>query len=273
MSFLSYCDRIRSSPRSSLTTINFSFPALKHRTRSRLYTPPVSFVWPASKNQGDSEPGALEDMAPRYTEAEKEKNHLNEDQERKVMRIKAPNLDNSALIQDNALTLIGRLTNPQEQRMWALIPALPRKWNLQGRVVGSDLGNHCFQFRFEKEEDLRRVLENRPYHFSYWMIILQRWEPIISSSFPSLIPFWIRIKSLPLHFWHEDMIVKVGQELGTLENHELTKSTARVRVLVDGLKPLLWSPLSSLTQGRRVSSPWNTRDLSHTAPTDTRYFI
>lgn len=59
-------------------------------------------------------------MAPRYTEAEKGKNHLNEDQERKVMRIKAPNLDNSALIRDNALTLIGRLTNPQEQRMWAL---------------------------------------------------------------------------------------------------------------------------------------------------------
>lgn len=101
------------------------------------------------------------------------------------------------------------------------------------------MGNNCFQFRFEREDDLRRVLDNRPYHFTYWMVILQRWEPVISTSFPSLIPFWIRIKGLPLHYWHEDMVCRVGQELGTLENHELTRTTSRVRVLVDGLKPLV----------------------------------
>lgn len=155
-----------------------------------------------------------------------------------IKRIKAPSLDTTALIRENALTLIGRLTNPQEQKMWALLPALPRKWNLQGRAVGSDLRNNCFQFRFEREEDLRRVLDNRPYHFAYWMVILQRWEPVISNSFPSMIPFWIRIKGLPLHYWQDDMLVRVGQELGTLDNHELTKTTARVRVFVDGLKPL-----------------------------------
>lgn len=126
---------------------------------------------------------------------------------------------------------------PHEQHIWALIPALPRKWNLQGKAVRSDLGQNCFQFRFERDDDLRRVLDNRPYHLSYWMVILQRWEPIISPSFPSLIPFWIMIKGLPLHYWHDNMVVRVGQELGTLENHELTRTTARVRVLIDGLKP------------------------------------
>lgn len=166
-----------------------------------------------------------------------------------VRRIKAPNVDNSMLIKDNALTLIGRLTNPQEQKMWALIPALPRKWNLKGKVTGSDLGNNCFQFRFELEEDLRRVLDNRPYHFAYWMVILQRWEPVISNTFPSTIPFWIRIKGLPLHFWHDDMVVRVGQDLGTLENHELTKTTARVRVHIDGLKPLIKEAIVEFDSG------------------------
>lgn len=178
-------------------------------------------------------------MARRLTEAEKGKHHLHDEPKRSIRKIKAPQLDNSALIKDNERTLIGRLTNPQEQKMWALIPSLPRKWNLRGRVVGSDLGNNCFQFRFEMEEDLRRVLENRPYHFCYWMVILQRWEPVISSTFPSVIPFWIRIKGLPLHFWHDDMVRRVGQDLGTLVTHELTKTTARVRVLIDGLKPLI----------------------------------
>lgn len=143
--------------------------------------------------------------------------------------------------------------NPKEQKIWALLLALPRKWNLQGRVVGSDLGNNCFQFRFEREEDIRRVLDNRPYHFAYWMVILQRWEPVISNSFPSMIPCWIKIKGLPLHYWHDDMVCRVGQEIGTLENHELTKTTARVRVSVDGLKPLIKEAIVEFDSGEEIS--------------------
>ncbi|KAF8110991.1 hypothetical protein N665_0077s0052 [Sinapis alba] len=48
-----------------------------------------------------------------------------------------------------------------------------------------------------KNQDLRRVLDNRPYIFAYWMVILQRWELVISTFFSSLVPFWIRIKGLP----------------------------------------------------------------------------
>ena len=174
---------------------------------------------------------------------------MDEPQEKDIKRIKAHSLDNSVFIRENRLTLTGRLTNPQEQRITVLIPSLSRKWNLQGRAVGSDLGNNCFQFRFEREDDLRRVLDNRPYHFAYWMVIIQRWEPVISTSFPSFILFWIKIKGLPLHFWHDDMICRIGQELGTLDNHELTKTIARVRVLVDGLKPLVKESIVEFDSG------------------------
>lgn len=177
-------------------------------------------------------------MARRLTKEEKGKHQMSDTNEPTIKRIKAPYVDNSVLIKENALTLIGRVPNPQEQRISSLIPALPRKWHIQGRAIGSDLGYGCFQFRFEKEEDLQRVLDNRPYHFAYWMLILRCWEPVISATFPSQIPFWIRIKGLPLHFWHEDMICDIGKELGTLMNHELTKTSARIKVLIDGLKPL-----------------------------------
>lgn len=178
-------------------------------------------------------------MDRRYAEAEKGKGVLDENSlETTIKRIKAPTIDTTKLIQENELTLIGRLTNPQEQRIWSLIPSLPRKWNPQGRLVGSDLGHNCFQFRFEREDDLQKVLANRPYHFGYWMVILQRWEPVISDFFPSKISFWIRVKGLPLHYWDEKVLCGLGRELGTLEKHELTKTSARVRVLIDGLKPL-----------------------------------
>lgn len=191
-------------------------------------------------------------MARRYSEAEKGKGQLTETPNQTIKRIKAPYLDTTHLIKENALTLIGRLTNPQEQRMWALLPALPRKWNLQGRAVGSDLGNNCFQYRFERADDLQRVLDNIPYHFSYWMVILQKWEPVISSSFPSQIPFWIRIQGLPLHYWHDDMVCNVGKELGTLENHVLTKTSAKVRVLINGLKPLIKESIIELESGEET---------------------
>ena len=191
-------------------------------------------------------------MARRFTEAEKGKGALRESDQPTIKRIKAPCLDTSALIRDNSRTLIGRLTNPQVQRIWALIPSLPRQWNIQGRALGFDLGNNCFQFRFDREEDLKRVLDNRPYHFDYWMVILQRWEPIISASFPSQIPFWIKIRGLPLHYWQDRMISDIGEELGTLENHELTKTTARVRVLVDGLKPLVKETIIEFDSGEEA---------------------
>lgn len=70
------------------------------------------------------------------------------------------------------------------------------------------------------------------------MVIIQRWEPVISNSFPSQIPFWVRIKGLPLHFWVDDMVRNIGKDLGEFQDHELTKTSARVKVLVDGLKPL-----------------------------------
>lgn len=88
----------------------------------------------------------------------------------------------------------------------------------RGGVTGSNLGQHCFQFCFELEEDILEVLANRPYHHNKWMVILQRWEPVISPMFPSHIPFWIRLQGIPLHFWQQKMIYNIGQELGTLED-------------------------------------------------------
>lgn len=178
----------------------------------------------------------------RYTSEEKGKAAANTSEDHSGQprrRIRAPEIDTSALIMDNLLTLIGRVLNPKEQPIGALISALPRGWNLKGNLTGSDLGGDCFQFRFELEEDLTSVLAGMPYQFNRWMLILQRWEPVISPHFPSQIPFWIRLQGIPLHFWHEQTIYNIGQELGTLADYKITKTSARIQVLVDGLKPLI----------------------------------
>ncbi|KAL0836758.1 hypothetical protein Bca101_088648 [Brassica carinata] len=177
-------------------------------------------------------------MNRRYSASEKGKGIAPPTDDSGPRRMKASYLDTINLVKENALTLIGHITNPQEQCMWALNPSLPRKWNLRGRAVGSDLGHNCFQYIFDREDDLQSVLDNMPYQFGYWMVILQKWEPVISSSFPSQIPFWIRIKGLPLHYWDARVLCGIGKELGTLKNHVLTKTSAKVRVSIDGIKGL-----------------------------------
>ncbi|CAA7054620.1 unnamed protein product [Microthlaspi erraticum] len=154
-------------------------------------------------------------------------------------QIRAPELDTSDLVKDNALTLIGRLTNPREQKLRAMFSFFTDRWELKSSFEGSDLGYDCFQLRFNLQEDLHKVLENRPYQFGKWMVVLQKWEPIISTSFPSQIPLWVRIKGLPLHFWKKELLCDIGRELGTFLGYEITKLEAKIHVSIDALAPIV----------------------------------
>ena len=185
----------------------------------------------------------------RFTAEEKGKGLTTRDPSKPRIRIRAPDFDPSKLIKDNLLTLVGRLTNPKEQRMSAVLTALPKVWNLVGKTVGADLGNDVFHFRFQEEGDLQTVLHNRPYNYGRWMVLIQRWEPIISASFPSQIPFWISLSGIPLHYWHEKVVSNIGLEFGELETYEVTKSSARIRCVVDGLKPLIMESILEFDSG------------------------
>lgn len=198
-----------------------------------------------------------------FTAAEKGKGVVSDQEQTGWRRVRAPSFDTLALIRDNALTLIGRVTNPKEQPIGALISALPRKWPLKGNVTGADLGQLCFQFRFELEEDLLQVLHDRPYNYNQWMLLLQRWEPVISPLFPSQIPFWIKLHGLPLHFWHEKMIYNIAHDLGTLEDYKITKTSARIRVSIDGLKPLIKNALVEFDGGVDLPITLDYEDLGY----------
>ncbi|XP_013751123.2 uncharacterized protein LOC106453421 [Brassica napus] len=188
-------------------------------------------------------------MARRFTYAEKGKAISNHATKAPPLRIRAPEIDTTQAIRDNQLTLIGRLTNPKEQKIWRLIPFLSRRWSAKGTVTCSDLGQSCFQVRFESKDDLDYVLAHRPYHYARWMVIIQQWEPIISPEFPSLIPFWIELKGLPLHYWKKEMLHKIGREIGQLDGFEVTPLVAKIRVTIDGLKPLIKETIVEFDSG------------------------
>lgn len=168
------------------------------------------------------------------------------------VRVTTETPDNSARFRQLNLTLIGKVTNPSVQKVWTLIPFFTDLWKTERRPVGSDLGQGLFQFQFEEEADLLGVLEKRPYHFAKWMIILQRWEPTISPSFPSLIPFWIKVQGVPLHLWTEATIKSIGEDIGMFESLEITSLAIRMRVHVNGRLPLIKSSVIEYDNGDEV---------------------
>lgn len=176
-------------------------------------------------------------MSHRYSRMDKEKWVEKPPSSTRRSPLRIPASDTSALIAANSLILIGRVTNPLIQRPKAIVDYLPQYWNLESKVTGRDLGPEKFQFKFESEKDMLAVLNKSPFHFKKWMLILQRWEPIISESFPSQISFWVKIHDIPNHHWSDRTIHTIGSDLGHLS--ATVVEDARVIVEINGLQPLV----------------------------------
>lgn len=129
---------------------------------------------------------------------------------------------------------------------------LPRIWNVEGRVVGTDLGMGRFQFAFEMEEDIVEVLKMEPFHFDYWMISLVRWRPVLEPDYPSKITFWVRVMDLPLQFRAAETFQSVGEAIGTVQG-PVDLIAGRVRVEVDGFKPLVFSVTVEFEEGVEIT--------------------
>ncbi|KAL0721599.1 hypothetical protein Bca4012_036198 [Brassica carinata] len=164
------------------------------------------------------------------------------------LKISVPRFDNTELIARYAKTVIGRCMNPPKQDMKILLFMLPRIWQVEGRVTGSDLGLGRFQFDFETEEDIVEVLKMEPFHFDYWMVSIVRWKPVLDANYPSKITFWVRVLDVPLQFWAASTFQGVGDAIGKVQG-EVDLLEGRVRVELDGFKPLVFSMEVDFAEG------------------------
>ncbi|XP_024009266.1 uncharacterized protein At4g02000-like [Eutrema salsugineum] len=166
--------------------------------------------------------------------------------------IDLPHVDNSHLIARFSRSLVGRMFNQDIRSTEALIAFMPRSniWDVEGRVHGIDLGNSRFQFDFDFEADLQRVLSKRPCHFNKWSFSLERWTPHVGDSFPNNMVFWVRISGIPTHFWVEENFRAVGNRLG--EVTAVDARAASVQVSLNADNPLRFSARTRLESGEVV---------------------
>lgn len=121
---------------------------------------------------------------------------------------------------------------------------------MEDKVSEADFGNGKFHFNFQAEEDIQEVLRNAPYHYDSWMVSVVRWEPVVTSGYPSEITFWARVRDLPFQYWTEGTIRALGKALGKVE--EVEENSGYVRVTFNGFNPLVFTTIVPFDNGDEI---------------------
>lgn len=89
---------------------------------------------------------------------------------------------------DNPLSLIGRILNPDSQKVSDVVLNMPRKWQIYDRVRGIALSKEKFQFIFKYEHDLETILKKGVHTYNQWALAMDKWIEFPPPDYLHFIP-------------------------------------------------------------------------------------
>ena len=89
-------------------------------------------------------------------------------------------------------------------------------WNTKGGVKFSRLGGPLLLIEFETKEEAERVLLRGHRWFKESFLSLERWDPKVGCSINGERDksVWVRVMGMPLHFWSQEILRKIGDCCG-----------------------------------------------------------
>ncbi|CAA7061809.1 unnamed protein product [Microthlaspi erraticum] len=169
-----------------------------------------------------------------------------------------PNRPEYSSCGNNALSLIGRILNPDFQKVHHLITDLPRKWGNARRVRGVALTRERFQFFFRSEYELLDILDRGVQSHNDWAIAMERWVEKEPDGYLQFIPLWVQINNMPVNHYTTQTIWDIGDVLGEVKEiaYDDSKSQGqhfvRVKVMFNVAMPLRKTKLIDLPSGEQV---------------------
>lgn len=163
-----------------------------------------------------------------------------------------PELPGFSSAEENKLSLMGRLLNPDRQKMSTVIMKMPRKWQKEGRVRGIALSQERFQFIFQNEHDLLDVLERGVQTSEEWVIVLERWVENPPEDYLQYIPLWVQISKIPVNCYTTVALTALGDLVGKTvvvafdPSKPVTQDFIRVLVKFNVAHPLRMSKVITL---------------------------
>lgn len=103
---------------------------------------------------------------------------------------------------------------------------MPKIWKLEGRITSRINDDGSVQFFFKREHQLLTVLDNGPWTYKDWLVVVDRWSRRQYPDFLQIIRFWVRILNLPDDSRNERMIDEIGGVLGHVEEVHIQQPSA-----------------------------------------------
>ena len=121
-----------------------------------------------------------------------------------------------------------------------------RAWGLNESMQILEVGLNLFQFKFQYEFDLDRILRGGPWSFDNQLLLLQRWKKgmNVGNIRLELASLWIQIWDAPFDMVSARVAREVGSRLGEVEEVQWKKRKddismfMRVRVALPISKPI-----------------------------------
>ena len=115
---------------------------------------------------------------------------------------------------------------------------LMQLWRPKGGMEFIDMANNHFLVRFSDPRDYHYAFEEGPWLIGDHYLVVQRWRPEFSAgeNIPKKIAVWIRVPKLPIEYYDQHVLWRIGNKLGktikvdrnTLKQRDLTQKDALV---------------------------------------------
>ncbi|KFK27532.1 hypothetical protein AALP_AA8G395600 [Arabis alpina] len=139
----------------------------------------------------------------------------------------------------NRKSLVVKLLNPKVQKTREISLALPKAWRLTESVTSTTLEyNSKVMFHFESEADLLSVLNQQPWTFKDWMLVIDRFsEDNENPNYLRFIDFWVEISGIPSNYRFDEVIEDIGALLGEVLEVD-NRGPVRARIRIDSSNEL-----------------------------------
>lgn len=155
--------------------------------------------------------------------------------------------------------MIGKFLTCKPFNRRAAKNTLRKAWGLDKKLQISEVGSNLFQFKFQSEYELERILRGGPWSFDNQLLMLTRWKTGMSAKNVVLehASIWIQIWSVPFDMMAPSVVMEIGNKMGVVEDVERRQRTDDqnlflwVRVALPISKPLRRGGFQMGSDGKR----------------------
>ena len=151
-----------------------------------------------------------------------------------------------AEIESCSQSLLGKFLTCRSFNKRVAQGTIKRAWGLENRVQVVEVGVNLFQFKFNSEFDMNRVLKGGPWTNDNQVLLLVRWKPGMTAANVRFetASLWVQIWGAPFDMASPSVAEAVGRRLGVVEDVEKRRQQdipnffMRVKVALPLSKPL-----------------------------------